>query len=186
MTSYLRELASIFQQIECHAEALPISGVKAVEMAAYAISQLPKTDRKMILVGNGGSAAIASHVATDAIKNAGIRALVFTDPSLLTCLSNDRGYPEVYATPISLFAEAGDILVAISSSGRSENIIRAVEEAREAGMMIITLSGFDRDNRLRKLGRLSFYVPAHAYGMVEVTHMAILHGVIDAVITQRV
>jgi D-sedoheptulose 7-phosphate isomerase len=112
--------------------------------------------------------------------------MVFTDPSLVTCLSNDRGYAEAYAEPVRLFGEPADTLIAISSSGNSENILRAVEEARDRHMAVITLSGFDPENRLRKLGRLSFYVPAHAYGMVEVTHLAILHGIIDTVIARRV
>jgi len=185
MTGYLRDLSAMFDQVECRLDALPISGDKAIEMAAAAILTGAQHGRKVLIVGNGGSAAIASHVATDLVKNAEVRAMVFTDSSMLTCLANDHGYPEVYAEPVKLFGEPGDTLIAISSSGNSDNILRAAEEAREIGMVIITLSGFDPDNRLRKMGRLSIYVPAHAYGMVEVTHLALLHAVIDTVIARR-
>lgn len=185
MIDYLTSLSAAFAEIRCHVDEIAVSGDKALEMAAGAILDGDKSGRKMIIVGNGGSAAVASHIATDAIKNADLRALTFTDAALLTCLSNDYGYAEVYATPVKMFGQPGDVLIAISSSGNSENIIRAVEEAREIGMVIITLSGFDPGNRLRRLGRLSFYVPAYAYGMVEITHLAILHGIIDMIITRR-
>jgi D-sedoheptulose 7-phosphate isomerase len=182
VTDYLRDLADLFEDVTCRLETMAIPTEEGIAMAA---KMLPAAT-KILIIGNGGSAAIASHIVTDAVKNANLRAMTFTDPALLTCLSNDRGYPEVYATPIKLFGESTDILIAISSSGNSENIIRAVEEARDLGMAIVTLTGFDADNRLRKLGRLSFYVPAYAYGMVEITHLAILHAMIDTVIARRV
>jgi D-sedoheptulose 7-phosphate isomerase len=182
VTGYLRDLAGLFDEIECRLDTIVITPDEAIDLAA----KITPAASKIMIIGNGGSAAIASHITTDAVKNANLRAMTFSDPALLTCLSNDRGYPEVYATPIKLFGEHSDVLIAISSSGNSENIIRACEEAREIGMAIVTLTGFDPGNRLRKLGRLAFYVPAHAYGMVEITHLAILHAVIDTVIARRV
>jgi D-sedoheptulose 7-phosphate isomerase len=185
MTGYLRDLAGLFDRIESRVDDQSVGMDESVPFAASLLADCHYIGSKIMVIGNGGSAAIASHIVTDAVKNADLRAMTFSDPALLTCLSNDRGYPEVYATPIKLFGESTDVLIAISSSGNSENILRAVDEARDQGMVTITLSGFDPGNRLRTLGRLAFYVPAYAYGMVEITHLAILHAVIDTVIARR-
>jgi D-sedoheptulose 7-phosphate isomerase len=135
--------------------------------------------------GNGGSAAIASHMATDFWKNGGIRALAFNDASLLTCLANDCGYERVFEKPLGMFARRGDVLVAISSSGRSENILRAVAAARRRGAAGLTFSGFRPDNPLRRRGDLNFYVPAREYGPVEIAHNALIHCLLDAHMATR-
>ncbi|HEY5999297.1 MAG TPA: SIS domain-containing protein [bacterium] len=129
-------------------------------------------------VGNGGSAAIASHGAVD-FFNAGVRSRAFNDGSLLTCLANDFGYEEVFARPLALVASPGDVLVAISSGGRSRNILAAAAAARRGGCAVVTLSGFDADNPLRALGDLNFHVPSHSYGLVECLHQTICHGFHD-------
>src|SRR3989338_10846589 len=96
---------------------------------------------KVILIGNGGSAAIASHEALDFWRGSGIPAISFNDPAHLTCIANDFGYEHVFSRPIEIFAQKGDILIAISSSGRSENILKGVQAARQKGCYVITLSG---------------------------------------------
>jgi len=134
---------------------------------------------KLIFVGNGGSAAIASHMATDYSKNGDIRAMAFNDASMLTCLGNDLGYERVFAKQIELYARKGDLVFAISSSGRSRNIINAVEAARAAGCTVVTLSGFTSDNPLRKLGEVNFYLDSDRYGFVEIGHLTICHAILD-------
>jgi len=138
--------------------------------------------RKIMFVGNGASAAIASHQAVDYWKTGGMRALAFNDPALLTCISNDFGYPRVFEKPIEMFADEGDVLVAVSSSGRSENIVRAARAARQKGCRVITLSGFDRENPLGRLGDLNFYVASKSYGHVEVTHLSLSHCLLDTIV----
>jgi D-sedoheptulose 7-phosphate isomerase len=133
----------------------------------------------VIFVGNGGSAGIASHMAIDFAKAGGIRAVTFSDAASLTCLGNDLGYDQVFAHPVALHGRPGDLLIAISSSGRSANIINAVTAARARGCTVLTLSGFAPDNPLRALGDINLYVPAAAYGFVEVTHQALLHAALD-------
>ncbi len=78
-----------------------------------------------------------------------------------------------------MLAEGEDVLVAISSSGRSENILRGVEAARGKGCEVITMSGFTSDNPLRKTGRLNFYVPSDSYGYVEISHLTLCHCILD-------
>jgi len=134
---------------------------------------------KLIFVGNGGSAAIASHMATDYSKNGGIRSLALNDSSMLTCLGNDLGYHRVFAKQIELHGRNGDLVIAISSSGRSPNILNAVEAAEAAGCSVITLSGFGADNPLRDKGEVNFYIASDRYGFVEIGHLTICHAILD-------
>ena len=115
----------------------------------------------------------------------GVRAMVFTEAPLLTALANDEGYSYVYERLINLWAAPGDLTIAVSSSGNSENIVRAARSARERGGKVVTFSGFKETNTLRGLGDLNFYLPADVYGFVEIGHAAILHAVTDAAM-QRV
>ena len=141
--------------------------------------------KKLMFVGNGASASIASHMSTDYWKNGGIRAVAFNDSSLLTCISNDYGYQHVFEKPIEMFADSGDILFAISSSGKSENILRGVQAAKNKGCKVISLSGFKEDNSLRSSGDFNFFVPSMGYGPVEITHLSVCHCIIDLIIENR-
>lgn len=138
---------------------------------------------KLFFIGNGGSAAIASHMAIDFWKNGGIPATAFNDASLLTCISNDFGYKHVFEKPIEMFANNGDVLFAISSSGKSENILMGAEAARLKGCTVVTLSGFGSDNPLSAKGDINFYVPSNEYGPVEVTHQYICHWILDTLMS---
>ena len=136
-------------------------------------------DGTVFVVGNGGSAAIASHVAVDLCKASGLRATALNDASMLTCLGNDYGYHSVFAKQLEYRAAKTDMLVAISSSGKSDNIICAIKQARKMGMAVVTFTGFDDDNDMRSLGNMNFYTPSHRYGIVELAHHTILHAVTD-------
>jgi D-sedoheptulose 7-phosphate isomerase len=134
---------------------------------------------KIMFVGNGGSAGIAGHLAIDFSKNGGLRSQAFNDPSALTCLGNDLGYENVFAKQIEMHARPGDLLMAISSSGRSPNILEAVAAARVRDCRVATYSGFTESNDLRRTGDVNFYVPATEYGFVEIAHLALCHAVLD-------
>lgn len=121
-------------------------------------------------------------MSADFLKNGGMAAQCFTEGPLTTCLANDLGYERVFSLPLEMHGRAGDLLVAISSSGRSGNIIRAAVTAKDKGMRVVTLSGFDDDNPLRLMGDVNFHVPSHKYGLVEVCHHAICHAILDAVV----
>src|ERR1700733_7083922 len=141
---------------------------------------------KLIFVGNGGSAAIASHMATDYSKNGDIRSLALNDSSMLTCLGNDLGYERIFAKQIELHARPDDLVIAISSSGRSANILNAVKAARAAKCDVVTFSGFAPDNPLRSLGDINFYVASDRYGFVEIGHLTICHAILDFICGLRV
>jgi D-sedoheptulose 7-phosphate isomerase len=135
--------------------------------------------QRIYFIGNGASAMMASHFAADACKNAGLSALAFNDASLLTAIGNDVSFEEVFALPLGRLARAGDLAIAISSSGNSPNIVRGIEAARTIGMQVVTLTGMRADNRARAAGDLNFYVPADRYGWVECAHQLILHYWLD-------
>jgi D-sedoheptulose 7-phosphate isomerase len=159
----------------------PITAQKGFERIVELFMRCARRKKKLLFIGNGASAAISSHMAVDFSKHAGIRALAFNDASLLTCLSNDFGYEHVFEKSLGIFADRGDILVAISSSGKSPNILAAVKAARKIGVFVVSLSGFLSENPLRASGDLNFYVPAHAYSHVEIMHHSLLHYVLDCI-----
>jgi D-sedoheptulose 7-phosphate isomerase len=134
---------------------------------------------RIIFIGNGGSAAIASHLAIDFSKNGGLRSLALNDAAALTCLSNDFGYEHVFAKQLELHARPGDLLVAISSSGQSPSILNATIIARDRNCKVATFSGFNRDNELRQTGDINFYVRSSEYGFVEIAHLTLCHAVLD-------
>lgn len=135
--------------------------------------------RAIYLIGNGASASMASHFAADLAKNAHLHTEVFSDLSLVTAIANDMGYEQVFSEPLSRRAVAGDMLVAISSSGRSPNVLKAVAVARMLQLTVVTLSGMAEQNPLRAAGDLNFYVPARSYGHAETCHFSILHHWMD-------
>ncbi|HOX28192.1 MAG TPA: SIS domain-containing protein [bacterium] len=135
--------------------------------------------KTIYFIGNGASASMASHISADIEKNYHVRAEVFTDLSLITAIANDMGYDEIFAEPIRRKVCTGDMLVAISSSGRSENILKAAAEAKSLGGTVVTLSAMDGGNPLRAMGDLNFHVPAATFGLAETCHAAILHYWID-------
>lgn len=130
-------------------------------------------------IGNGGSSAMASHFALDFSKAKNIRAMDLNSPIALTAISNDISFHEVFVKQIEMYCRENDILVAISSSGESLNIIDAVRRAISKKMFVITLSGFKRDNNLQHRGNCNFYVPSKQYGFVECSHNVILHAILD-------
>ena len=132
-------------------------------------------DGHVYFIGNGGSAGMASHMATDACKNGHLRALALNDIALITATANDLAYDQIFSLPIERLARPGDLVIAISSSGNSPNIVRGLEAAAERGLQSVTLSGMQSDNRARALGDLNFYAPLARYGWVESAHQVILH-----------
>jgi len=179
-SAYLQTLTNTLAQTEtttADGHKLPLD--TATAQACDLILGVKARGAKVMLLGNGGSAAIASHLQNDLSKAVGVRALVFTEAPLLTALTNDIGYHAAYERQVGLWAEAGDLLIAISSSGRSPNILDATQSARAKGCQIITFSGFAAENPLRQLGDLNFYIPSVAYGVVELAHQVLAHYLTD-------
>jgi len=155
-------------------------GVEAGIGQLLSVLQRARSNRASVyVIGNGGSAAVAAHLVNDLVKVGRVRAFTLHDSSLLTCLANDYGYENAYAQALAQMALPGDVLIAISSSGRSMNIRNAAAQLWGKGGTVITLSGFAADNPLRTLGDLNVWVDSTDYGMVEVGHQFILHHLSD-------
>ncbi|MDD5428819.1 MAG: SIS domain-containing protein [Candidatus Omnitrophica bacterium] len=187
-----KKISSYFETVRDLTKNIIVTGETAsglgfrdgLKKAISMITACDKRGRKLIFIGNGASASISSHMAADFWKNGRIRAVSFNDAALLTCVSNDIGYSQVFEKPIEMFVDAGDILVAISSSGKSENIINGARMALAKGCDVITLSGFGENNPLRSMGAVNFYVPHSSYGPVEVVHHAICHCLLDTIVSR--
>lgn len=143
------------------------------------------SQKTIFFIGNGASSAMASHMSADMSKNGDTKSMTFSDFSLLTAVSNDINYEHSYAVPLKRFSTEGDMLITISSSGNSPNIIKAIEIAKEKKLKVVTLSGMKKDNKSRKYGDLNFYIPLNEYGLVEAAHQALLHCWLDKYFADR-
>ena len=146
-----------------------------------------KNRKKILIFGNGGSAAIASHFSVDLTKNAKIRCTNYNDPDLITCFSNDFGYERWVEMAIKYYGNKDDVLIVISSSGKSKNMINACNAARKKKFLkIITLTGHSANNPVKKLGDINLWVNSRAYNYVENIHQFWLLSLVDLIIGKKV
>ncbi len=178
-SKYLKEIGALLSGVEC-----TYKGGKKVDMdeAVIAVSTMlveaASDGHTVMAIGNGGSAAMSAHFTEDLVKLRGMRAMSFDSAPLLTCLGNDIGFNHVYEFPVKIFANDG-VTFAVSSSGQSDDILRAARAASRRRCAVVTLSGFTPNNPLRRAGNVNFFVPSESYGMVESAHAAILHCIVD-------
>ena len=178
--SWLRSLAKLLDESTCQHQGDPVSLDQGLQTLLQIWSRQITNDRSVFWIGNGGSAALVSHVSQDLINKCRVRSLTFNDPSLITCMSNDYGYEQVFKRPLLTLAREKDVLMAVSSSGMSTNIVDAARSALEIGMDVVTLSAFSANNHLHKLpSTLSFHTPTEIYGHAELAHEALIHAVVD-------
>lgn len=194
---YLCNLAKILEDTKttyngCHpilnvSSELLITLDRGIDLVIYDLKQLILTaGKRLMVIGNGGSAAIAAHALEDYTNMGGLKTIDFYSPALLTCIANDYGYENVFSRPIEIFAEKNDMLFAISSSGKSPNILKACQTAHEKGCRVYTFSGFEPDNPLRSQGHINFYVPSTHYGFIESAHQILIHCILDLFLLKKV
>ena len=140
---------------------------------------------KLIIAGNGGSAAMASHVAVDFTKAGGIRAINFNEADLITCFANDYGYENWVAEALKAYSDPKDVVILISSSGMSENIVNAAVYCNQNNLTLHTVTGFSAENSLRKMGSENLWVDSTSYNVVEMTHHIWLLAILDFIIEQK-
>ena len=141
---------------------------------------------KVMIFGNGGSAAIASHVSVDLTKNAGIKSMNFNEADLITCFSNDYGFERWIEKAIDFYSDKNDVVILISSSGKSQNMINACKAAKNKKISkVITFTGHEKNNPLSLLGDINFWVESKAYNFVENTHQIWLLTICDLIIGKR-
>ena len=160
--------------------------VEKIFMTKDILVQARKNNNKVMIFGNGGSAAIASHVSVDLTKNANIRCTNYNEADLITCFSNDYGYEKWVEKCIDFYGDKNDILILISSSGKSQNMINACKAAKNKKISkIITFTGHEENNPLSKLGDINFWVNSKAYNFVENIHQIWLLTIVDLIIGKR-
>ena len=175
VNKYLNEFSSLLKPND---EIInKIINVKSILLEAKA------NNKKIMIFGNGGSAAIASHVSVDLTKNAKVRCTNYNESDLITCFSNDFGYEKWIEKTIEFYGDKEDVLVIISASGKSENIVNGCKAAKKMGFKtIITLTGHDKNNPVAALGDINFNVNSKAYNHIENAHQVLLLSLVDLII----
>ena len=163
-------------------QSLDSINLSQLHKASSLIKNVENSGKKVIIVGNGGSASIASHLTVDFINAAKIKAMNFNDSSIITCFSNDYGYENWVGKALDCYADSGDVAILISSSGQSQNMLVGAKKAKSMNVDVVTLSGFSPDNPLRQLGDINLWVDSKAYNIVEMTHHVWLLAIIDYLI----
>jgi len=184
--SLMNPLSKLEEYLSAYGRLVSQPDIRAkIDRLSKVITDAQLRGNKLLLAGNGASAAISSHLATDFSKQALIRAMSFNDASLITAFGNDLGYESWIAKAVEVYADAGDILILISSSGRSPNVISAAKTAKALGLTVIAFTGFDHSNPLGALGDMNFWVESHAYNIVECIHMIWLTATCDLIIASK-
>jgi len=152
-----------------------ITGCQDLLSIVDEICKLKYRNGTLFLIGNGGSNAIISHVAVDIINAYGVKVNPLTDSSLITCIANDFEYKNVFSRVLQKTMTKEDILLAVSSSGQSKNIVNAVLATKTLGAKVITFTGFSKENPVRELGDYNVWLDSDNYMIVETGHSFLLH-----------
>ena len=150
-----------------------------IDQSVKLIDKCRNQGGKVYIVGNGGSASIASHVSVDFAKVARVPSATFNNANLITCFANDYGHDNWVSEAIKAYTNEKDMLILISSSGTSKNIVNAGSYCNNKNIPLITLSGFKSDNPLSKLGNVNIHVDSDSYNFIEMTHHIILVAIVD-------
>ena len=178
LTSYLKDFSELVKPDE--------KIINQLEKIADLIKAINSKGNKVLIFGNGGSAAISSHFSVDLTKNAGLRCVNFNEADLITCFANDYGFEHWVEKAIDFYGDEGDLLIVISSSGSSKNMLNGVRAARNGKFKaVVTLSGFDNNNPLCQLGDINLWVNSRAYNFVENIHQVWLLAIVDLIIGSR-
>ena len=150
-----------------------------IEQSVQLIQRSIHNKSKVYIVGNGGSASIASHVSVDFAKVARVPSSTFNNSNLITCFANDYGYENWVVEAIKAYTNINDLIILISSSGTSKNIVNAAQYCKDNNIDLITLSGFNKDNPLSTLGNVNFHIESTEYNYIEMSHHIILVALVD-------
>tara|TARA_B100000029_G_C17416033_1_gene902511 strand:+ start:46 stop:606 length:561 start_codon:yes stop_codon:yes gene_type:complete len=161
--------------------------IKKIITVKNTLLDVKKNNAKVMIFGNGGSAAIASHVSVDLTKTANIRSVNYNEADLITCFSNDYGYEKWVEKAIDFYSEKNDALILISSSGESQNMINACKFAKKKNFLkIITFTGHQKNNSLSKIGDINFWIDSKNYNKVENVHQLWLLTIVDLIVEEKV
>ena len=178
LTSYLEDFSDLVMPKE--------ETVEKLAEVADLLKNVHSAGKKTLIFGNGGSAAMASHFSVDLTKNAGLRCFNFNEADLITCFANDYGFEHWVGKAVDFYGDEGDLLIVISSSGSSKNMLNGVKASRNGKFKaVVTFSGFEQDNPLHQLGDVNLWVDSKAYNFVENMHQVWLLAMVDLIIGSR-
>ncbi len=178
LTFYLEDFSDLVKPNE--------ETVEKLAEVADLLKNVNSAGKKTLIFGNGGSAAIASHFSVDLTKNAGLRCVNFNEADLITCFANDYGFDRWVEKAVDFYGDEGDLLIVISSSGSSKNMLNGVKAARNGNFQaVVTLSGFAENNPLSQLGDINLWINSRAYNFVENIHQIWLLAIVDLIIGNR-
>lgn len=179
--NHLKVMVQALENVHCDRSLQKTELSSWVQDAIHSLNVLKTNGNRLYIIGNGASSSMASHFATDYTKNASIKSFSCNDGALLTTFSNDYSYETAYQRILEQYTCAGDMLICISSSGESKNILNAARTFKEMDIsnQVITFSGFNFENSLRKIGDFNLFIDASEYGYVESCHAYYLHLMID-------
>lgn len=178
---YINELIHTLGKTRIYIENNELDYELGIQKLVDCFTRHKEADSQIFFIGNGGSSAIASHMTADFMKNGGMKTYSLYDNAVTTCMGNDYGYEFVFSRPLEFLGQENDLLVAVSSSGNSVNIVNAIHAANKRNMKTITFTGFKEDNQSKQLGAVNVYVPSQKYGIVESIHNLMLQQVVDLI-----
>ena len=167
--NYFKDLNKVFTQVDS----------KLLLKLVKLIIKIQNEKGKIIIAGNGGSASIAAHICVDLNKEFSINAVNFNETNLITCFANDYGYENWLKKALEIFCDKKDLVILISSSGKSPNIINAANYIKKKKIRLVTFSGFSKNNKLKKSGLVNFWCQSNSYNFVEMSHYVWLVSVVD-------
>ena len=169
-------LRPVISNFDKFASALDSVDDKMINELIKKLKTTANTNKKIFIFGNGGSASIASHISTDLNKNTNLRAINFNEASFLTCYSNDYGYESWVTKSLEKHCNIGDLVILISSSGRSQNMINAGLYCKKKNFNCITFTGMSFENKLKNINKnnLNFWIDSNNYNTIELLHLYIL------------
>lgn len=180
---YINELIEKLEntEIRCGIHNLCVDYDEGIQLLLDTFSRHKKEQSQLFFIGNGGSAAIASHMTADFMKNGGMNTYSLYDQAVTTCMGNDYGYEYIFSRPLEFLLRENDLLVAVSSSGNSKNVVNAIQAAKQKHAEVITFTGFKPDNPVKQMGDMNVYVPCEKYGIVESVHNLMLQQIVDLI-----
>ena len=163
-------------------DLLNVFDTSLIDISVSLINNCKNNGGKVYIVGNGGSSSIASHVSVDFAKIADVPSDTFNNSNLITCFANDYGHENWISEAIKTYSQTNDMLILISSSGNSPNVLNAADYSKKLGLKVVTFSGFSIDNKLKNLGDINIWVDCKAYNIVEMTHHIMILSIVDFIV----
>ena len=169
---YYQDIAKYVQRLDDH----------KINLIYKMIKDTSKKGGIIYIAGNGGSASTSSHMSTDLTKNAKIKSMSFNDTNLITCFANDYGYENWLKAAIKYYVKPKDLVVLLSVSGKSKNLVNAANFCKKKKIKFITITGAKKNNPLSRKGIINYWINSKAYNIVETLQMAILASIVDRII----